>query len=196
MNRLKDKVCIITGATSGIGRRTAEIFAAEGAKLVIAGRREAEGRAVAGSIGERCDFVKTDVTLEAQVQALIDFAVRKHGRIDCLFNNAGGPAPVGGIERTSTAMAASKPSTGMPSMPPTGAGDAEAGLGQHHQQRFGGRASHRPVLVHGLFRGQGRGGPPDALRRHAARREQRAREFDFARRHCHRHLRQGARIAD
>jgi NAD(P)-dependent dehydrogenase (short-subunit alcohol dehydrogenase family) len=39
MNRLKDKVCIITGATSGIGKRTAEIFAAEGAKLVIAGRR-------------------------------------------------------------------------------------------------------------------------------------------------------------
>jgi NAD(P)-dependent dehydrogenase (short-subunit alcohol dehydrogenase family) len=98
MNRLEDKVCIITGATSGIGKRTAEVFAAEGAKLVIAGRREPEGRAVARSIGESCDFVKTDVTLEAQVQALIDFAVRKHGRIDCLFNNAGGPAPVGGIE--------------------------------------------------------------------------------------------------
>lgn len=98
MNRLKDKVCIITGATSGIGKRTAEIFAAEGAKLVIAGRREALGREVARSIGEGCDFVKTDVTLEAQVRALMEFAVRKHGRIDCLFNNAGGPAPVGGIE--------------------------------------------------------------------------------------------------
>jgi len=98
VSRLEDKVCIITGATSGIGKRTAEIFAAEGAKLVIAGRREAEGRAIAGSIGDRCDFVRTDVTLEADVQALIGFAVQKHGRIDCLFNNAGGPAPVGGIE--------------------------------------------------------------------------------------------------
>ena len=98
MARLKDKVCIITGATSGIGKRTAEIFAAEGAKLVIAGRREAEGRAVAKSIGAGCDFVQTDVTVEAQMQALIEFALRKHGRIDCLFNNAGGPAPVGGIE--------------------------------------------------------------------------------------------------
>jgi len=98
MARLKDKVCIITGATSGIGKRTAEIFAAEGAKLVIAGRREPEGQAVAKSIGASCDFVRTDVTIEAQMQALIDFAVRKHGRIDCLFNNAGGPAPVGGIE--------------------------------------------------------------------------------------------------
>jgi len=98
MARLKDKVCIITGATSGIGKRTAEVFAAEGAKLVIAGRREAEGLAVAKSIGDRCDFVKTDVTIEAQMKALIEFALRKHGRIDCLFNNAGGPSPIGGIE--------------------------------------------------------------------------------------------------
>jgi NAD(P)-dependent dehydrogenase (short-subunit alcohol dehydrogenase family) len=98
MARLKDKVCIITGATSGIGKRTAEVFAAEGAKLVIAGRREPEGRAVAKFIGAGCDFVRTDVTIEAQVQALIEFTLRKHGRIDCLFNNAGGPAPTGGIE--------------------------------------------------------------------------------------------------
>ena len=98
MARLQDKVCIVTGATSGIGKRTAEIFAAEGAKLVIAGRREAEGRAVAQSIGARCEFVRTDVTQEAQMKALIDFTMARHGRIDCLFNNAGGPAPVGGIE--------------------------------------------------------------------------------------------------
>ena len=98
MARLDDKVCIITGATSGIGMRTAEVFAAEGAYVVIAGRRSAEGEAVARTIGKRCDFVRTDVTEEAQVQALIEFALRKHGRIDCLFNNAGGPAPVGGIE--------------------------------------------------------------------------------------------------
>jgi NAD(P)-dependent dehydrogenase (short-subunit alcohol dehydrogenase family) len=98
MARLKDKVCIITGATSGIGKRTAEIFASEGAKLVIAGRRETEGLAVAKSIGASCDFVRTDVTVEAQMKALIEFAVSKHGRVDCLFNNAGGPAPVGGIE--------------------------------------------------------------------------------------------------
>jgi len=98
MGRLQDKVCIVTGATSGIGKRTAEVFAAQGAKVVIAGRREEEGRAVATSIGARCDFVRTDVTQEAQMQALIDFTMTRHGRIDCLFNNAGGPAPVGGIE--------------------------------------------------------------------------------------------------
>jgi NAD(P)-dependent dehydrogenase (short-subunit alcohol dehydrogenase family) len=98
MPRLQDKVCIVTGATSGIGRRTAEVFAAEGAHLVIAGRREAQGREVAAAIGARCAFVRTDVTDEAQMQALIAFAMQRHGRIDCLFNNAGGPAPVGGIE--------------------------------------------------------------------------------------------------
>ena len=98
MARLKDKICIITGATSGIGKRTAEIFAAEGARLVIGGRREPEGQAVAKSIGASCDFVRTDVTVESQVKALIEFTLRKHGRIDCLFNNAGGPAPTGGIE--------------------------------------------------------------------------------------------------
>ena len=65
MARLDGKVCIITGATSGIGRRTAEIFVAEGARVVIAGRREAEGRAVASALGTACDFVRTDVTDEA-----------------------------------------------------------------------------------------------------------------------------------
>ena len=98
MTRLDGKVCIITGATSGIGRRTAEVFVAEGAKVVIAGRREAEGQAVAAALGAACDFVRTDVTDEAQVRALVDFTVAKHGRVDCLFNNAGGPAPPGGIE--------------------------------------------------------------------------------------------------
>ncbi len=74
------------------------MFAAEGAQVVIAGRREAEGRAVEAAIGTRCAFVRTDVTEESQVAALIEFTMRRHGRIDFLFNNAGGPAPVGGIE--------------------------------------------------------------------------------------------------
>jgi len=98
MARLDGKVCIVTGGTSGIGRRTAELFASEGARVVIAGRRESEGRAIAAALGGGGDFVRTDVTDEAQIRALIDFAVAKHGRVDCLFNNAGGPAPPGGIE--------------------------------------------------------------------------------------------------
>src|SRR5260370_1523039 len=98
MGRLDGKVAVITGATSGIGLRTAEVFVAEGAKIVIAGRRAPEGEALAKKLGSHCIFRQTDVTVEDQMRALIGQAVEKFGRIDCLFNNAGGPAPTGGIE--------------------------------------------------------------------------------------------------
>ena len=98
MGRLDGKVAVITGATSGIGLRTAEIFVAEGAKIVIAGRRAPEGEALANKLGGNCIFRQTDVTVEEQMRALIGQAVEKFGRIDCLFNNAGGPAQTGGIE--------------------------------------------------------------------------------------------------
>src|SRR4051812_50108804 len=99
MGRLDGKVAVITGATSGIGLRTAEVFIAEGAKIVIAGRRIPEGEALAKQLGANCVFRQTDVTVEAQMQAVIALAVDKFGRIDCLFNNAGGPAPARGLER-------------------------------------------------------------------------------------------------
>ena len=92
MGRLDGKVAVITGATSGIGLRTAEIFIAEGAKIVIAGRRAQESEALAKRLGPACLFRRTDVTIEDEVHALIGEAVAKFGRIDCLFNNAGGPA--------------------------------------------------------------------------------------------------------
>src|ERR1700759_2662769 len=98
MGKLDGKVAVITGATSGIGLRTAEIFVAEGAKVVVAGRRVAEGEALAKRLGANCVFRQTDVTEEAQMQALIALAVEKFGKVDCLFNNAGGPAQTGGIE--------------------------------------------------------------------------------------------------
>src|ERR1700750_88953 len=98
MGKLDGKVAVVTGATSGIGVRTGEIFVAEGAKVVIAGRRVAEGEALAKKLGAACVFRQTDVTEEAQMQALISLAMEKFGKIDCLFNNAGGPAQTGGIE--------------------------------------------------------------------------------------------------
>lgn len=98
MGRLDGKVAVITGATSGIGWRTAEVFVAEGARIVVAGRRVAEGEALAAQLGSSCVFKQTDVTDEAQVKALIDTALDTFGRLDCLFNNAGGPAQTGGIE--------------------------------------------------------------------------------------------------
>jgi NAD(P)-dependent dehydrogenase (short-subunit alcohol dehydrogenase family) len=98
MGKLDGKIAIITGATSGIGLRTAEIFIEEGARIVIAGRRQAEGEALAKQLGANCVFRRTDVTDEAQVKALIETALERFGKLDCLFNNAGGPAPTGGIE--------------------------------------------------------------------------------------------------
>src|ERR1700732_1010343 len=98
MGRLDGKVAVITGATSGIGLRTAEIFVAAEAEIGGAGRRVVEGEALAEKLGPACLFRRTDVTVEEEMRALIGEAVEKFGRIDCLFNNAGGPAQTGGIE--------------------------------------------------------------------------------------------------
>jgi NAD(P)-dependent dehydrogenase (short-subunit alcohol dehydrogenase family) len=74
------------------------MFVAEGARIVVAGRRAPEGEALANRLGASCVFRQTDVTVEEQMRALVEQAVEKFGRIDCLFNNAGGPAQTGGIE--------------------------------------------------------------------------------------------------
>ena len=91
MGALDGKVAIITGGTSGIGARTAELFVAEGAKVVIAGRRQAEGESLAKALGPAAIFVRTDVTKESDIKALIEQTLAKFGRLDCLFNNAGNP---------------------------------------------------------------------------------------------------------
>src|SRR5262245_15949986 len=87
--RLEGKVAVITGATSGIGEATAQLFAAEGASLVIAGRAVDKGEALARSLGSNVVFQRADVTREADIAALVDAAVARFGRLDCLFNNAG-----------------------------------------------------------------------------------------------------------
>jgi len=97
MARLEGKIAIITGGTSGIGARTVEVFAAEGATVIFCGRRQELGDALANSLGDNVEFVRTDMTIEAEVEALIKGVVERHGRIDVMFNNAGGPAPRGSI---------------------------------------------------------------------------------------------------
>ena len=96
MKILENKVALVTGGTSGIGKATAIAMGAAGAKVVFSGRREAEGEDVANSIrqsGGECLFVRSDVSNETDVKALIQKTVETYGRLDIAFNNAGIDSP-------------------------------------------------------------------------------------------------------
>jgi NAD(P)-dependent dehydrogenase (short-subunit alcohol dehydrogenase family) len=92
MGALDGKVAIVTGGTSGIGERIAEVFVEEGAKVVVAARRQEEGEKLAQRLGLR--FIRADVSREDDVKAMIDDAVKAFSRVDCLVNNAGIPSPM------------------------------------------------------------------------------------------------------
>jgi len=83
------KVAVVTGGTSGIGARTAELFVEAGARVVIAGRRRANGERLAKKLGDAAIFVQTDVSREPDVKVMIEQATARFGRLDCLVNNAG-----------------------------------------------------------------------------------------------------------
>ena len=92
MNSFAEKVVLVTGATRGIGRATTIAFAREGAKVVFCGRHEEGGQEtarLAREAGGEATFVRADVRIEAEVQALVDLMASEYGRIDCAFNNAG-----------------------------------------------------------------------------------------------------------
>ena len=89
---LKGKVALVTGGTSRIGRETAVLFAKSGPKVVVVGRREAEGVETVEMIraaGGEALFVKTDVAKAADVEAMVKKTVEQFGRLDVAFNNAG-----------------------------------------------------------------------------------------------------------
>lgn len=87
MGKLQDQIAIITGGASGLGRGCAELFAQEGATVVIADVQEEAGREVAESIGGV--YLHVDVTAPESVEAMIQGTVERFGRIDVLMNNAG-----------------------------------------------------------------------------------------------------------
>src|SRR5580693_10428505 len=99
MGKLDGKVAVITGGTSGIGLATAKRFAAEGAKVVVTGRRQAELDAAVKDIGGNAVGVGGDVANLADLDRLYATVKEKHGRVDVLFANAGGGefAPLGQI---------------------------------------------------------------------------------------------------
>ena len=93
-NRLQGKVAIITGGTSGIGEATADIYIKEGATVVLTGRSEEKGQAIANRLGDKAHYIKADVSKEEDIANTIRETVERFGKLDVLFNNAGGP--VGG----------------------------------------------------------------------------------------------------
>jgi len=104
VERLRGKVIVVTGGSSGIGLAVAERIAAEGAAVVIGARREAAGEAAAAGIraaGGQAVFVRTDVTVEAGVGRLVQRAVEEFGRLDGAFNNAGDVASFGAVQDVS-----------------------------------------------------------------------------------------------
>lgn len=87
--RLKDKVTLITGGASGIGKAAAETFAREGAKVVICDVNEEAGRALVAQLGNDATFYKVNVADRQEVQAWVDDVIARYGRVDVLINNAG-----------------------------------------------------------------------------------------------------------
>jgi NAD(P)-dependent dehydrogenase (short-subunit alcohol dehydrogenase family) len=103
MSRLPNKVALVTGGGSGIGEATVRLFVAEGASVVIADIQDERGRRVAEELGARAAYVHADVSREPDVRAAVADTVRRFGRLDCIFNNAGYGGVGGRIEETSIA---------------------------------------------------------------------------------------------
>lgn len=98
MSRLKDRVALITGGASGIGEATVRLFVEEGASVMVADIQDDRGRRLAGELGSRAGYLHTDVSREADVQAVVDETCKRFGRLDCIFNNAGYAGVGGRIE--------------------------------------------------------------------------------------------------
>jgi NAD(P)-dependent dehydrogenase (short-subunit alcohol dehydrogenase family) len=101
MGRLDGKVAVITGGASGIGAGTARRFVEEGAKVLVADLNEELGTALVGELGGSAAFIRTDVSREDDVAAMVAEATDRFGGLDCLFNNAGFGGALGPISETS-----------------------------------------------------------------------------------------------
>lgn len=102
MGRLEGKLAVITGATSGIGKGTARRFVREGATIVFNARTQEAGLQTENELrelapGARVKFIRADISIQEQIQGVIEYAIKTYGRLDALINNAQGIPPVGPI---------------------------------------------------------------------------------------------------
>ena len=100
MGKLDGRVAIITGGASGIGAATVQLFAAEGARVLVADLQVEKGQELAKQLGENAAFMEVNVTREEDVAGMVNTAVSRWGRLDCLYNNAGFGGALGPIEST------------------------------------------------------------------------------------------------
>ncbi len=87
--RLENKVALVTGAASGIGKETAELFIKEGASVVLTDVNDTDGQTVADALGDRASYIHADVSKDADCQAMVAHTESTYGKLDILFNNAG-----------------------------------------------------------------------------------------------------------
>ena len=99
--RLEGKVAVVTGAASGIGRGTVELFVKEGARVVAADVQDDKGARIEEEFGKAVRYVRCDVYDEAQIKNAIDVALKSFGKLDCLFNNAGTGGPLENVDTVS-----------------------------------------------------------------------------------------------
>ena len=102
MGRLDNKIAVITGGASGIGKGSVKLFVEEGARVVFGDIQDDLGKALADELGPNALYLHTNVRKESDIKALIDLAVEKFGRLDIMFNNAGFGGAYGAIEETTT----------------------------------------------------------------------------------------------
>lgn len=102
MGKLDGKVAVITGGSSGIGNASVRLFVEEGAQVVFGDIQDELGEALAEELGPNAIYLHANVRNESEIKALIDLAVEKFDRLDCMFNNAGFPCVGGPIDETPT----------------------------------------------------------------------------------------------
>ncbi len=98
IKRLENKVALITGGTSGIGAETARLFINEGAKVVISGRSVEKGETLSKELGDNSKYLLSDVTKEKDIENAVTETINEFGKLDILFNNAGGPVGAGFVD--------------------------------------------------------------------------------------------------